>query len=195
MSPLLTVILGLSFVLPTTFAFNWSYPLAPRQCSNFTVVVSNIGDVVFPLKVLIVPVGPSPLTYEVRKVIEVNFPGNTTTVSFQLPYPTGSTFVGLVSISPPFCFSFRDFLYTLVLFLILPVSVLKWFLFSSLQVSDASGYHGTASTWTVGSSDDATCFDATKDAAPSSFTFSLSPKDVAECQDVRIYWPSGSVRG
>lgn len=106
MSPLLIVILGLSFVLPSAFAFNWSFPLAARQCSNFTVAVSDIGDVVFPLKVLIVPVGPSPLTYEVREVIEVAFPGNATTVSFQLPYPTGSMFVALVSISAPFRFLF-----------------------------------------------------------------------------------------
>ena len=100
---LLATIVGF-FSLPAAFAFTWDYPVAARQCSNFTVVVTGT-DVVFPLTVLIVPVGPSPLAHEVRKVMEVPFPTNATTVSFQLPYPMGSKFVGLVStIAVPFCF-------------------------------------------------------------------------------------------
>jgi len=99
---LLATIVGF-FSLPTAFAFTWDYPVAPRQCSNFTVVVTGT-NVVFPLTVLIVPVGPSPLAHEVRKVMEVPFPTNATTLNFQLPYPKGSKFVGLVSTA--FCFIF-----------------------------------------------------------------------------------------
>ncbi len=75
--------------------YNWTYPIAPRQCSNLTITVA--GDIFFPLKALIVPIGPSPLNYEVRKVIEVPFGTNATSVSFLLPYPTGSKFDGFVS--------------------------------------------------------------------------------------------------
>ena len=74
--------------------FNWTYP-APRQCSNLTITVT--GDILFPLKALIVPVGPSPLNYEVRKVMEVPFGANATSVSFLLPYPAGSKFDGFAS--------------------------------------------------------------------------------------------------
>ena len=103
MLPLLATIVGF-LSIPTVFAFNWSYPVAPRQCSTFTITLTG-GGIVFPLTALIVPVGPSPLIHEVRKVMEVPFPTNATTVSFQLPYPMGSKFVGLVStIAVPFCF-------------------------------------------------------------------------------------------
>src|SRR6266508_203125 len=65
-----------------------------------------------------------------------------------------------------------------------------------LQVSDGVGYRAgkTGSTLTVESSTDASCFDSTKDAA-SPFTFSLSPTNIAECRDVRIFWDSASVQG
>ena len=127
MSLLLIVILGLSFGLPTVFGFNWSYPVAPRQCSTFTVNLTDIdNDVVFPLKVLIVPVGPSPLTYEVRKVMEVAFPSNKTIVSFQLPYPTGSKFIGMVSVPWSLCASGKPDQRFLGLFLISMSFSLSW---------------------------------------------------------------------
>ena len=83
---------------------NWTYPVAPRQCSNLTITVT--GDIFFPLKALIVPIGPSPLNYEVRKVMEVPFGANATSVSFLLPYPTGSKFDGFVSRSHIYYISF-----------------------------------------------------------------------------------------
>jgi len=96
MSPLLVTVLGFVLLFPTAFGFTWDYPVAARQCSTFTVAV-NGSDVVFPLKVLLVPVGPSPLPFEVRKVVEIPFPATSLNLSFQLPYPTNSKFVGLVS--------------------------------------------------------------------------------------------------
>src|SRR5438445_601071 len=95
-SGLLVAILGFFLLSRSVFSFNWEYPSAPRQCSTFTVVVTG-KDIVFPLKILIVPVGPSPLTHEVRNVMEVAFPTNGTTANFQLPYPASSKFTGLVS--------------------------------------------------------------------------------------------------
>src|SRR5438309_115391 len=99
MSPLLqlTTLFSLLFLLPRNVSagpFNWTYPVAPRQCSNLTITVT--GDIFFPLKALIVPIGPSPLNYEVRKVIEVAFDANATSVSFLLPYPIGSKFDAFV---------------------------------------------------------------------------------------------------
>lgn len=96
----LSIILGFFLCLPNAVGFNWTWPALPQQCSNITMSVYGT-DFVFPLKALIVPVGPSPLSYEVRRVMEVEFPANTTTISFLLPYPTGSELVGLVS---AFCF-------------------------------------------------------------------------------------------
>ena len=69
--------------------------LDPRQCSTFTVDV-NGTEVVLPLKVLIVPVGPPPSSHEVRKVMEVAFPTNSMNVSFQISAAM-SIFVGLIS--------------------------------------------------------------------------------------------------
>jgi len=43
-------------------------------------------------------------------------------------------------------------------------------------------------------SDDASCFGDVQDVV-SPFTFSLSPTDIAECRDVRIYWDPASVQG
>ncbi len=162
--------------------------MAARQCSPFSVVV-NGTDVVFPLRILLVPVGPSPLAFEVRSVTEVTFPADSLIVNFTLPYPTGSRFVGLVS---SHCLAV---LFSFPAFRIQWFQIISRFLFLiTLQVADASGYRGTASTWTVLSSTDTSCFDATKNAVPS-FTFALSPTEVAECQDVRIYWTAGDVQG
>jgi len=95
MPPLLVTILGFVLLLPTVFGFNWTYPVAPRQCSTFTVDL-NGTEVVLPLKVLIVPVGPPPSSHEVRKVMEVAFPTNSMNVSFQISAAM-SKFVGLIS--------------------------------------------------------------------------------------------------
>ena len=101
MTPFLSIIFCFFLCLPNAVGFQWNSPALPQQCSNLTVIVSGT-DFVFPLKVLIVPVGPSPLNYEVRRVMEVDFPANATTVSFKLPYPTGSSLVVLVSVAGHF---------------------------------------------------------------------------------------------
>jgi len=80
---------------PWLHSFNWTYPVAPRQCSTFTVDV-NGTEVVLPLKVLIVPVGPPPSSHEVRKVMEVAFPTNSMNVGFQISAAM-SKFLGLIS--------------------------------------------------------------------------------------------------
>ena len=99
-SPFLLTTLGFFLLLPHAVGYNWS-SLPVQQCSNLIVTVAG-ADFLFPLKALVVPVGPSPLRYEVRKVIEVAFPTNSTTVSFPLPYPAGSGFVVLVSTDIPY---------------------------------------------------------------------------------------------
>ena len=97
MSLSLLTILGFFLLLPNVIGYSWGTSRPAQQCSNITVTVGGT-DFIYPLKALIIPVGPSPLSYEVRKVIEVAFPVNSTAVSFPLPYPAGSEFVVLVGI-------------------------------------------------------------------------------------------------
>jgi hypothetical protein len=65
---------------------------------NLTIAISG-SDGLPPYRALIIPSGPSPLqnNIEVRRIVDVPFEGNSTSVSFKLDYPANSQFVAVVS--------------------------------------------------------------------------------------------------
>lgn len=95
MSPAVLTLLA----LPTlSLAYTWQFEKNAQQCSNLTITVSG-SDGKPPYRVLILPFGATPLpnNVEARKIIDQPFPGNSTTLSFQLPYPADSQLVAVVS--------------------------------------------------------------------------------------------------
>ena len=78
-------------------AYTWKFTSDPRQCQDVSIVVEGSGQP--PYSLLIVPSGPSPLPdkIEVRKVQNIPFSGNSSTLSFKLDYPANSSFVAVVS--------------------------------------------------------------------------------------------------
>ncbi|CAA7259384.1 unnamed protein product [Cyclocybe aegerita] len=96
LTPLLPL-LSLS-LLPRTKAYTWAFERTAQQCQNLTISVSG-SDGRPPYRVLILPFGPSPLegNVEVRRILDVPFPGEEREVSFQLRYPESSQFVAVVS--------------------------------------------------------------------------------------------------
>jgi hypothetical protein len=105
-SPLPVLLLTLS-LSSLSAAYSWNFATPPRQCSNVTI--SLVGSGIPPYRVLVMPFGPSPLIngVEVRTVLEVAFPGDSTTVSFPLKYPANSQLVAVVSVTfSTFCFGF-----------------------------------------------------------------------------------------
>ena len=69
----------------------------PQQCQNLNISIVGSGQP--PYSALILPFGPSPLAnnVEVRQVLDVPFNADSTSLSFQLPYPENSQFVVVVS--------------------------------------------------------------------------------------------------
>jgi hypothetical protein len=123
----LPILLALSSLSTLSAAYTWDFASPPQQCSNLTV--SLVGSGVPPYRLLVLPSGPSPFSngVEVRKILDVPFPDDSTTVSFQLRYPANSQLVAVVSITLSF-FRFR-----FVLFLLLSFSFLFLFLLFRCQ--------------------------------------------------------------
>ncbi|TFK38182.1 hypothetical protein BDQ12DRAFT_124054 [Crucibulum laeve] len=89
----------LALCLPAlTSAYTWNFQEAAKQCSNLTIQISG-SDGKPPYRVLILPIGPSPLpnNVEARKIVDMPFDSNATSVSFQLKYPANSQFVAVIS--------------------------------------------------------------------------------------------------
>ncbi|KAI6043961.1 hypothetical protein EDC04DRAFT_2890376 [Pisolithus marmoratus] len=82
--------------------FSFTFTSQPQQCANLSISITGAGTP--PYSVLIIPYGPSPLpnNVEARTIVYEEFPGNTSSVSFQLKYPTTSQFVAVVSDSSGF---------------------------------------------------------------------------------------------
>ncbi|KAI0688406.1 hypothetical protein BC835DRAFT_1419154 [Cytidiella melzeri] len=76
-------------------AYSFDLEDTPRQCGNLTVNIAGSGQP--PYNLLVIPFGPTPLSTgkEVRKIIEQNF--TSSSVTFQLTYPTNSQFIVQVS--------------------------------------------------------------------------------------------------
>ncbi|KAH9031670.1 hypothetical protein EDB85DRAFT_1891060 [Lactarius pseudohatsudake] len=83
-------------------AFTWQFTSQPRQCQNVSIDVQGSGQP--PYSLLLIPNGPSPLpnNTEVRTIQNIPFPGSSSSLSFNLNYPEGSSFVVVVSDSSGF---------------------------------------------------------------------------------------------
>ncbi|PPQ94698.1 hypothetical protein CVT25_009553 [Psilocybe cyanescens] len=84
------------FHLPATSAYSWSFQNNPQQCSNLTVSISGT-DGVPPYRLLILPIGPSPLknNIEARKIMDIKFDGTSSSVQALLRYPANSQLVAV----------------------------------------------------------------------------------------------------
>ncbi|KAG9313506.1 hypothetical protein JVU11DRAFT_5832 [Chiua virens] len=78
-------------------AYSFTFTTQPQQCANLSLEISGSGQP--PYSVLLIPYGPTPLpnNVEVRTIVSEQFPGDSTSLSFQLNYPTNSQFVAVVS--------------------------------------------------------------------------------------------------
>ncbi|KAF8269215.1 hypothetical protein EI94DRAFT_1829083 [Lactarius quietus] len=80
-----------------TTAYTWQFTSDPAQCQNLSVAVNGSGQP--PYSFVIIPNGNSPLPngIEVRSVQTYPFPGNSTSLTFNLNYPENSSFVAVVT--------------------------------------------------------------------------------------------------
>ncbi|KAH7886857.1 hypothetical protein F5I97DRAFT_1807293 [Phlebopus sp. FC_14] len=103
-SSLPALLLALHLVLSSNLvsAFSFTFSSQPQQCTNLSIDITGSGTP--PYSVLIIPYGPSPLpnNIEARTIVYQQFSGHSTSVSFQLKYPTDSQFVAVVSDSSGF---------------------------------------------------------------------------------------------
>ena len=78
-------------------AYTWQFTSQPHQCQNVSLAIQGSGGQP-PYSLLIIPTGPSPLpnNTEVRSVLNIPFPGTSTTLNFKLNYPGDSSFVAVV---------------------------------------------------------------------------------------------------
>ena len=100
MNLLLIVATGGLFVLPTAQAYYWLFSsTTPRQCAIANVQVYNITpNTLPPMRLLLVPFGPLPLSDASKGVYEIPFNGpDPYTMDFQVKYPAGTQFFGLVN--------------------------------------------------------------------------------------------------
>jgi hypothetical protein len=88
---------SLAFYPLIVFGFSFSINNTPQQCQNLSISISGSGQA--PYRAVVVPFGATPLAnnIEVRKILDLPFPGNSTSLSFQLNYPENSQFVVVVS--------------------------------------------------------------------------------------------------
>lgn len=95
--PLLAVSLATSLYPTIANAYSFSITNTPQQCQNLSISITGSGTP--PYRAVIVPFGPSPLSnnVEVRKILDQNFTGSSTSLSFKFPYPENSQFVVVVS--------------------------------------------------------------------------------------------------
>ncbi|KAI5996298.1 hypothetical protein EDD15DRAFT_510684 [Pisolithus albus] len=82
--------------------YSFTFTSEPQQCANLSLSITGAGTP--PYTVLIIPYGPSPLpnNIEARTIVHQPFPDNSSSVSFQLKYPSTSQFVAVVSDSSGF---------------------------------------------------------------------------------------------
>jgi len=88
------------FVLPAAQAYYWRFtPTTPQQCATANVQVYNLTTYdVPPMRLLLVPYGPLPLSDTSKGVYEIPFDGSDPyTKDFQVKYPAGTQFAHLVN--------------------------------------------------------------------------------------------------
>ncbi|KAH9061117.1 hypothetical protein EDB87DRAFT_1612047 [Lactarius vividus] len=83
-------------------AYTWQFTSQPRQCQNVSIDVQGSGQP--PYSLLLIPNGPSPLpnNTEVRTIQNIHSLDQAQSLSFNLNYPEGSSFVAVVSDSSGF---------------------------------------------------------------------------------------------
>ncbi|KAH7925072.1 hypothetical protein BV22DRAFT_1011908 [Leucogyrophana mollusca] len=94
--------LALSSSLPLASAYSFTFTSQPQQCGTLSLDIQGSGSP--PYSVLVIPYGPTtlPNNIEARTIVNQPFSGDSTSVSFQLKYPTNSQFVAVVSDSTGF---------------------------------------------------------------------------------------------
>ena len=90
----------LSSVASSAWAYSFQFNSTPQQCANLSISITGSGGNP-PYRALVIPFGQSPLpnNIEARRIVDQPFPGDSTSVSFQLKYPTNSQFVVVVSLN------------------------------------------------------------------------------------------------
>lgn len=98
--PLLALCLAVYPKIASGFSF--TIDNNPQQCQNLSISITGSGQP--PYTAVIFPFGPTPLpnNTEVRKILDLQFSGNSTSLEFQLAYPANSQFVVTVSDSTGF---------------------------------------------------------------------------------------------
>ncbi|KAL4067072.1 hypothetical protein V8B97DRAFT_1874266 [Scleroderma yunnanense] len=96
----LALYLALSSSLVSGFSF--TFTSQPTQCEDLSLSITGAGTP--PYSILLIPYGPTPLpnNVEARTIVYQQFSGNSTSVTFQLKYPSSSQFVAVVSDSTGF---------------------------------------------------------------------------------------------
>ena len=93
--PCLVISLAIHPLIASAFSFTINN--TPQQCQNLSISITGSGQP--PYRALILPYGPTPLpnNTEVRKIVDLPFSGDSTSMSFQLTYPENSQFIIVVS--------------------------------------------------------------------------------------------------
>ena len=96
---LLIVAAGSLSVLPAAQAYYWTFsPDTPQQCATANIVTLNhTASTVLPLRLLLIPYGPLPLSDSSKRIYEIPFGPDWYKIDFQLKYPAGTQFIDLVS--------------------------------------------------------------------------------------------------
>ncbi len=97
---LLIIATGSLFVLPATRAFYWQLsPTIPQQCTSASIVTNNhTTQSALPLRLLVIPYGPLPLSDASTRIYEIPFNGpDPYRMDFQVKYPAGTQFIELVN--------------------------------------------------------------------------------------------------
>src|SRR6266545_2927077 len=96
---LLIVVTGSLFILPAAQAYFWQFsPASPQQCATASFVTYNHTEPILPLRLLVIPYGPLPLSDASKAIYEIPFNGpDPYSIDFQVKYPVGTQFIPLVN--------------------------------------------------------------------------------------------------
>ena len=96
---LLIVVTGSLFILPAAQAYFWQFsPASPQQCATASFVTYNHTEPILPLRLLVIPYGPLPLSDASTRIYEIPFNGpDPYRMDFQVKYPAGTQFIELVN--------------------------------------------------------------------------------------------------
>lgn len=97
----LVVLASAALLLPLSqlgaHAYSFEFTSQPKQCQDLSLKITG-NDGKPPYRATFIPFGPTPLSVEVRRIVDTQF-NDSSTLSFQLRYPTGAQFVTVVRLS------------------------------------------------------------------------------------------------